>query len=171
MFDSDFTINGKHATITKHFVKTARLFPANVEVYKCAVVFGLLYNTTAAVDTDSEDDTDIPAGVLIKHRDELMFLYRLVMLLDTKSGLTDAEKADKAFRDDADPNGADKVAKNMQLFNSYARGGLEVMYSLFLDGCHTEEEYVRKAREVFLKFSKDLRKEEVADPLSVILDQ
>lgn len=170
MFDSDFTLNGKHATIVKHFVKTAGLFPTNVEVYKCAVVFGLLYNTTAPVDKDSADDTDIPASVLINHHDELMFLYRLVMLLDTKSELSDAERADKAFRDDADPNGAEKVAQNMRLFNSYARGGLEVMNSLFLEGCHTEEEYIRKAKDVFLKFSKDLRKEEIADPLSVILD-
>ena len=66
MFDSDYSLTGKHATYLKFLavknsqddddaesVNSAKLFARYIDVYMNAVVFGLLYNRTAKRDTES----------------------------------------------------------------------------------------------------------------------
>ena len=99
MFESDFTINGKHATYLKFLAQknasapldsgksTAQLFERYIDVYMNAVIFGLIYSRTAPNDSSSEDRARIYADAFNKERENCIFLYRLVMLLDKTQNL------------------------------------------------------------------------------------
>ena len=45
----------------------------------------------------------------------------------------------RAFRDDAEEGNRDKLKANMALFNSYACGGLEVLYNKFQNLSKTDD--------------------------------
>ena len=51
---------------------------------------------------------------------------KIVLLIDDSRGLTTEEKVREAF--DTSPKTEYQYTKNMDLFNSYARGGIEYLY-------------------------------------------
>ena len=84
-------------------------------------------------------------------------MYRLVMLLEKRSDLDSPERIDRAFRDDANESEPEKLKENIDLFNSYVRGGIEEMYEEFIDGHGTTpEDYLDRAMEVMEEFHNDL---------------
>ena len=146
MFEKDYSIKGKHATYMKTLAaKDSGLYERNIDVYMNGAIFGLLFNRCVPRDTDSSDSTNILAEVFSNCRSECVFLYRLVMLLEKQTGLDDKKRVDRAFRDDADESRADQLKENLELFNGYVRGGIEVMYERFILGGNVKEEYLEKA--------------------------
>ena len=124
MFDNDYTINGKHATYLKFLAKknsrdddspdnpkAARLFERYIDVYMNAAVFGLLYSRTAKRDTTSDDRARVYADAFSTERENCVFLYRMVMLLDKTTELTPEERVDRAFRYDTQPEKAEEFKK------------------------------------------------------------
>lgn len=110
MFENDYTINGKHATYLKFLAKknarddqspdnptTARLFERYIDVYMNAAVFGLLYNRTAKRDNSSDDRARVYADAFANERENCIFLYRMVMLLDKTIELSPEERVDPGF--------------------------------------------------------------------------
>lgn len=168
MFEHDFTINGKHATYVKYFCNETKLFRDYIDVYMLGAIFGLLYNRHGVRDRESNDRARIYADAFATHRSECVFLYRLAMLLDHNDQLTSEEKIDRAFRDDADSNSADKLERNMELFNEYVLGGIEYMYEQYIPGCHTEEDYINRAVEIMRKFKDDVSGAPIED---IIIEQ
>lgn len=168
MFESDFTINGKHATYLKFLAQknasapldsgksTAQLFERYIDVYMNAVIFGLIYSRTAPNDSSSEDRARIYADAFNKERENCIFLYRLVMLLDKTQNLSPEERVERAFRYDSQPEKEKEFKKNMELFNDYVRGGIELLYERFTEGCQTKEDYLNKSYEVMETFNKEL---------------
>ena len=75
MFESDYTINGKHATYLKFLAEknsgakdadessptAARIFERYIDVYMNAAIWGLLYDRTAPKDSTSDDRARIYA--------------------------------------------------------------------------------------------------------------
>src|SRR5699024_11401759 len=59
---------------------------------------------------------------------DLVFLYRMVMLLDKTTTLEPTVRVDRAFRYDVQEDKKEEFAANMDLFHSYVRGGIEEMY-------------------------------------------
>lgn len=169
MFENDYTINGKHATFLKFLAKknsrddqspdnptAARLFERYIDVYMNAAIFGLLFNRTAKKDTSSDDRARVYADAFANERENCIFLYRMVMLLDKSTDLTPEERVDRAFRYDTLPEKADKFQQCMELFNDYVRGGIEVMYEQFTDGCQTKDDYLSKTYDVMTTFKNEL---------------
>ena len=182
MFEKDYTINGKHATYLKFLARknsqddqspdnpaAARLFERYIDVYMNAAVFGLLYNRTAKRDTTSNDRARIYADAFIKERENCIFLYRMVMLLDKSTDLTPEERIDRTFRYDSQPEKVEDFHKNMELFHDYVRGGIEAMYEQFTDGCHTQDDYLDKTYEVMTTFKKELEGISYADELAKLI--
>ena len=108
MFENDYTINGKHATYLKFLAKknarddqspdnptAARLFERYIDVYMNAAVFGLLYNRTAKRDNSSDDRARVYADAFANERENCIFLYRMVMLLDKTIELSPEERVDR----------------------------------------------------------------------------
>lgn len=170
MFENDYNITGKHATYLKFLAAknagakdadesgptAAKIFERYIDVYMNAAIWGLLYDRTAAKDTTSDDRARIYADAYAKERENCVFLYRLVMLLDKQTDLDPSVRVDRAFRYDVQADKKDDFSKNMDLFHSYVRGGIEVMYEQFTDGCSTRDDYMDKVYEVLTTFRQEL---------------
>ena len=168
MFENDYTLYGKHATYIKVLaaknakdenestIASAGIFERYIDVYMNGAVWGLLYSKTAKKDSSSSDRARIYADAFATERENCVFLYRLVMLLDKASDITSEERVDRAFRYDSQPEKAQEFKNNMELFNDYVRGGIELMYEHFTDGCTTREDYLNKIYEVMSTFKKEI---------------
>ena len=170
MFENDYTLTGKHATYVKYLVRNAKLYERYIDVYMNGAIFGLLHNHVAEKDNASKDQARIYADAFANCRDDCVFLYRLVMLLESTSNLDSAERIDRAFRDDANEREPEKLASNLDLFNAYVRGGIEELYKQFIDGHgSTSEEYLEHAIEVMEEFRDELAGSDFNDKLSELL--
>ena len=166
MFEHDYTLNGKHATMLKFIANSkaqekdnvgcAAIFNKYITVYLNAAIWGLLYNRTALRDNESEDRARIYADAFNTERETCVFIYRLVMLLDPATKLSNNERIDRAFRDDAKPDNDAKMIKNLDAFNAYVRGGIEQMYETFIEGCTTKDDYFERIIEVMARFSDEV---------------
>ena len=151
LFETDYTINGTHATRLKFLAKknardvdesdntqAAKIFERYIDVYMNAAVWGIYYRRKAKNDRSTKDTASVRADAFIRERETCIFLYRLVMLLDDSENLTQTERIDRAFRYDSLPDKADELKKNLELFHDYVRGGIDLMYEKFTDGCMTD---------------------------------
>lgn len=80
------------------------------------------------------------------------FSYRLVMLADNSTGLSNDEKIDRAFKQDEQP---EKLKENLELFHQYMRGGIEWLYEHVTDGATTKEDYLEKVYEIVNLYKED----------------
>lgn len=169
LFESDYTINGTHATRLKFLAKknsrdddeldnpkAAKIFERYIDVYMNAAVWGISYRRRAKADTSSNDRARIYADAFIRERDNCRFLYRLVMLLDNSEKLTQDERIDRAFRYDTSSDKIDACKKNFELFNDYVRGGIDILYERFTDGCFNRDDYFKKIFSVMTEFQKEI---------------
>ena len=76
--------------------------------------------------------------------------------MDKQTDLDPSVRVDRAFRYDVQADKKDDFSKNMDLFHSYVRGGIEVMYEQFTDGCSTRDDYMDKVYEVLTTFRQEL---------------
>ena len=171
LFETDYTINGTHATKLKFLTKknsrddaepdnpnSAKIFERYIDVYMNAAVFGIYYRRKAKTESSADKSTDrarIYADAFIRERETCVFLYRLVMLLDDSEKLTPTERIDRAFRYDSLPEKADEVKKNLEIFHDYVRGGIDVMYEKFTENCYNRADYLEKT----FSFMKDFKEE------------
>jgi hypothetical protein len=183
MFENDYTLTGKHATYLKFLAvknakdddpdylvaSSARLFERYIDVYMNAAVWGLLYSRTAKRDTTSDDRARIYADAFANERDNCVFLYRMVMLLDKTKDISPEERIDRAFRYDTQPDKVEAFKENMELFNDYVRGGIEAMYEQYTDGCTTRDDYLNKTYEIITTFKKELEGISYEDELLKLL--
>lgn len=144
LFENDVTITGRHATHLKFLVNDAKLYDDYIDVYMNAAVLGYMYSKKEERDNESSDRARIYADAFSNHRSECLFLYRLITLLDDDDISTE-ERLDRAFRYDANPEKETELQKCIDNFNSYVRGGIEYMYSLFTTGCTSRDDYIRAA--------------------------
>lgn len=161
MFDSDYKFKGKHATYIKMMNKqsaknvkiseSTAIFNSAIEIYIIAPLIGVAYQRFVDVDMTSIDETNILLSAFTTHKDDLEFVFRLVMLADETSGLTPDEKIDRAYRDDED---VEKTKENMALFHQYVRGGIEWLYENLIGDDTTKEDYVGNVYNVVEMFSE-----------------
>lgn len=168
MFENDYTIYGKHASYLKFLAKknsqatedggftTAAIFKRYIDVYMNAALWGITYNKQAISDRSSDDRAHILASAFATERDNCVFIYRLVMLLDKSVSIDDQERINRAFRYDTDKDKKEAFEENMKVFNSYVRGGLELMYEKFTTGCSSRDDYFARAYEVL---NEELKKQ------------
>lgn len=163
MFDKEYSFKGKHAEmvsmLTSEFTvsttsnisstpKKHKLFDRNLDVYILAPIIGFMYGRKAEVDTKSDiKPTKIFQGQLSSGYDDLVFNYRLIMLLD-KSNEPDSEKRiEKAFR-------GNQNLDDEALYNRYVLGGVEVLYEKLMKDAKTADEYVNRLYDFLEEFSE-----------------
>lgn len=131
LFENDIKISGKHKLYLQE-LKDTGVFPTYREIYTVCTAVGFLYGLKSPVD-HSEDvkSSTIFASDLTRQKSNLKFLYRLIMLLDEKEEYDIEDYKNRAFRDDAIEDNEEKMKENMDIFNSYFRGGLEKIYDIF----------------------------------------
>lgn len=167
MFDKQYRFRGMHAVrvnaLTSVFddAVTAKLFERNVDVYANAPLVGFLYNRRANVDDTKNPETNqiynqnVMGDRVIYSQEELMFNFRLIMLLDKDFEPDEEKRINKAFRyvgeDPADE----------ERFDSYVRGGVDLLYEKLIEGASSPEDYVNNFYD-FIEEFKDKFNENIS---------
>ena len=171
MFDKQYRFRGRHAirvdALTSVFdsESKAKLFDRNVDVYANAPLVGFLYGRTADPDDTRNPENNqvynqnVMGDRVIYSQEELTFNFRLIMLLDKAYEPNEEIRINKAFRHmGEDP--ADEAC-----FDSYVRGGVDVLYEKLIEGVSSPDEYVMRlydfVEEFQEKFNEELSIEEI----------
>lgn len=162
MFNKPFILKGKHATYIRFLsaqtkvndknAKGAFVIKTAVDIYNIAPLIGVAYNKKSDEDTNSTDSYTIFGDAMIQHQSNLEVAYRLVMLAENTSDLSNDEKISRAFKEDEQP---EKMVQNLELFHQYMRGGIEWLYEHFTDGATTKEDYLEKVFEITSLYKED----------------
>lgn len=113
------------------------LFATVVDIYAVAPLVGYLYQRSVPRD-GNEPTKNIMEGALASHKEKLIFSYELISILDKKSEPDLNERIRRAFR------ATDETAKlGLDVFNGYARGGIEILYEKLVEGASTPEDMLR----------------------------
>ena len=158
MFSSDIYVRGKYASWLKFLSektekndkseKVAGVFKRDIDVYLTAAVIGLNFGLRRETDNNS-DKAKIHVDTVLKEQNNLMFIFRIAMLVDNSTGLNTDEKINRAFKSPDTP-------ENIELFNSYVRGGIEWLYEQFTEGTTTKDDYLAKVYEIVDSFNSEL---------------
>lgn len=155
LFDKEFEFKGKHATYCRFLKDEIKLFKTFREVYTVSAIIGFLNSTKSKVDDEKVQPASILPSELAQKRPVLTYIYRLIMLLDETEGFDIKNYQDRTFRDDADvEEHPEKLKANMELFNAYAMGGLEILYDKFKD-CKEKIDVVNTLYEYLDDFYSD----------------
>lgn len=165
MFDKQYRFRGRHAYYTKMLVSAfdsvskAQLFNRNVDIYINAPLIGFLYHRMAKLDNMKDSDTDqvynqnVMGDRVIYSKDELMFNFQLIMLLDEEYEPNVKKRIDKAFR----TNG--KAQEDEDRFDSYVRGGIEVLYEKLIEGAKEPQDYIDRLYDFIEDFQERFNSE------------
>ena len=155
LFENDVTITGIHASHMKFLVNETKLFNDYIDVYMNAAVFGYYYSKKENKDTEIDDRARIYADAFSTHREECLFIYRLIMLLDD-SEVPLEERLDRTFRYDSNDEKDEELAECIELFHKYVRGGIEYMFEKFTSGCTSEEDYLKASFDITRDFKDSI---------------
>ena len=151
-------INGKFARYTDALwvqnqiqnSKFTRLF----DVYAAAVMVGLLTETRLEDDLIGDGRRTIQVDQLTHEYKRFTTLMQAVILVDQSRNLDVRTKAQMAF--DSNPKTEQVYRENMELFHSYARGGLEQLYNrLVLRSLGYEDEFSDTKISNIIEFAKN----------------
>lgn len=122
-------ISGKYADYadalwTQNDIKNS-YFKRLIDLYTVAAAIGIRTKHKAADDTTSDKRRTIQMEQLLTNLQTLQELMKIALIIDDSRALTLEEKLDSAFRL---PESEEIYKRNMNLFNSYMRGGLEYLY-------------------------------------------
>jgi len=159
MFDKQYRFKGRHALrvdqLTGVFdeISKAKLIDRNVDVYANAPLIGFLYGRTADLDDTKNPETEqvynqnVMGDRVIYSSEELQFNFRLIMLLDANYEPDVEKRIDKAFKH----MGEDPADE--ERFDSYVRGGVDVLYEKLIEGSNDPGDYINRLYEFVEEFN------------------
>lgn len=147
-FRKDVKFTGKHKEyvdalwkqndINNSFIRTL------YELYGIAAIIGLRTNMQSPVDKENSGESrNLQTAQLIKYESVLNMIMTTVLLLENTTGRTRDEKIDRAFRG---PQSEEELEEDLELFNSYVRGGIEFLYSELVERVLTSEDAYTDAK-------------------------
>lgn len=126
------------------------LFKRVIDVYMIAPMVGYLYNRQAPQDgNDQATSKSVFEGAFSNEHDRMLFTYQLITVLDKKSLPDINDRLRRAFSDKDEENAA-----GLAVFDSYARGGIEVLYENLVDGASTPEDLANKLADFVMDFDE-----------------
>ncbi len=153
MFDKEYSFRGIHAEkvikLTAKFDINNQLFSRNLDVYMAAPVIGFLYGRKADIDKGTET-TKIFPDILMHEQPNLMFNYRLIMLLDKENEPNLEKRMNKAFR----YYGREEAQPDEQLYDKYVRGGIEILYEKLIETVANSEDYLKNLYDFLEEFEE-----------------
>lgn len=171
MFDKQYRFRGRHAVRVDKLTgvfdtnSKAKLFERNVDVYANAPLIGFLYSRTADIDDEKNPETNqvynqnVMGDRVIYSQEELTFNFRIIMLLDKEYEPDEEKRIDKAFRHMGE--NPDDEAR----FDSYVRGGVDVLYEKLIEGASSPDDYVSRlydfVEEFQERFNEDIASDEI----------
>ena len=171
MFDKQYRFRGRHALrvdqLTSAFdgESKAQLFARNVDVYTNAPIIGFLYGRKAEPDDTKNPETNqvynqnVMGDRVIYSGDELQYNFWLIMLLDANYEPDEEKRINKAFRH----YGQDPADE--ERFDSYVRGGIDVLYEKLVEGDSTPEAFANRLYEFIDEFNERFNSEISSDDI------
>ena len=101
-------------------------FSKLLDLYAVAAIIGFRKGRRLADDKLTSEKRTIQLDQVASNYTRFYTIMQLILLLDDSRGLSPEEKAKMAF--DTNPKSEKTYTENMELFHSYARGGLEYLY-------------------------------------------
>lgn len=159
MFDKQYRFFGSHAekvnALTAIFDETSKskLFDRNLDVYINAPIVGFLYNKKAEKDTKGDiNPQNIFPEQMINASDKLKYNLRLIILLDSENEQDEQKRIERAFR---------KFGQNedLELFDQYVLGGVDVLYEKLIDGASNPISYVERLYDFLEEFNDRFNQE------------
>lgn len=154
IFSGEYSFRGSHADkvirLTAAFdKKNNQLFKRNLDVYLLAPIVGFLYQRTADLDRSSDSNTKIFPQQISNEQSAMWQTYRLIMLLDKRNDPDFDNRVDKAFRNYSKLQPQDSDA---QLYESYVRGGIDVLYEKLIETARSEDDYLKNLYDFMEEF-------------------
>ena len=169
-FNRPIRLRGIHAAYAQYLTTErgqkrpggVNIFLRVMDLYMVSILLGLHYNRTASLD-DSEVElktvfggnsslgdkkiasSNIEADTVFASNKSLNHIYRVVMLNENVRGLSDEDKIANAFKSEGNQA---KIDSNIELMNSFARGGIEILYERFQGLSKDEDEVLRVQFEI-----------------------
>ena len=171
MFDKQYRFKGRHALRVEQLtgvfdeLSKAKLIDRNVDVYANAPLIGFLYGRTADLDDTKNPETNqvynqnVMGDRVIYSGDELQYNFWLIMLLDANYEPDEEKRIDKAFRH----YGQDPADE--ERFDSYVRGGIDVLYEKLVEGDSTPEAFANRLYEFIDEFNDRFNSEISSDDI------
>lgn len=153
-FNKEYVFRGKHAQYVKALTTTFGknenyiMFKRNYDVYLLAPIIGFLNKKVAEIDTSSDETTKIFLEQILKIKEDVKYNYRLIMLNDKKHEPDYEERINKAFK----YIGTSEGEKDLELFNKYVLGGVEILYERIIKKVKTSEDYILNLTEFTKEF-------------------
>lgn len=155
LFENEIEFNGKYATMVRFLKDELGLFGTFREAYVISAIIGFVNEREMTRDNQEKvQAASIFPSELSKRKQDLRFIYRLIMLLRNEEDFTIDDYKNRTFKDDPEEN-MDIIKSNMDIFNSYACGGVEYLYDEF-QNCQRIEETVDKLYELLHRFSSNV---------------
>lgn len=123
-----FTLDNNEGKTDNYYV-----FDSILQCYMCAAMIGIIEKRTSPVDNTKTTPANIFAEIVNKNRNNLERIYHH-MVLTTYTDMSIDARIKKAFSVDKE-----NEAEEEEKFNSYVRGGLEIINERFND-CKTFED-------------------------------
>lgn len=159
MFDKQYRFTGSHAeqvsALTSVFddIAKAKLFERNLDVYMNAPLIGFFFKRKGIKNSDGAiADQNIFPEQLINNSEQLKYIFRLILILDSQYESDENARLDKAFR----CFGADEA--DLQLFDAYVLGGVEVLYEKLINGSTDPVEYINRMYDFVEEFNERFNK-------------
>lgn len=158
MFNGEYRFKGRHAERVVRLcsafdnVSNAILFKRFLDVYINAPLVGFLYGRRADPDYTKNgagqvEDRKVFAAQVINSSKDLQFNFWLIMLLDSDYEPDEDKRIDKAFKKmGQDPNDEER-------FDSYVRGGVDVLYEKLMEGDTEPGDYVNRLYDFLSEFN------------------
>lgn len=155
MFRKQYRFTGTHADmvneLTAIFDDSAKvkLFEHNYDVYINAPIIGFLYHRKGKKNTNSEiADQNIFPEQMINNSEQLTYLLRLILILDSEYEADEEKRLDKAFREFG------KDESDLILFDSYVLGGVEVLYEKLIAEASGTGDYINRMYDFIEEFNE-----------------
>ena len=120
-------ITGKHRNYADALWTQNKIFESHIErlvdLYMIATAVGICNKRKSPLDPGEK--RTVQTKQLSENISDLNMLMRIVIILDDSSGKSVEERIEEAFRI---PDNYEDYKRNMNLFDSYFRGGLEILY-------------------------------------------
>lgn len=182
MFDKDFRITGKHANYWKDLCELAgnvpdreqhnnfKIFSAYIDAYVVCPLIGFQYNRKSVIDNSEEGNAGMLAEVFGKRRQELKYVYQIIMMLDTDSEPDEDKRLYRAFKFAAETS-EDKslIEENMKIYNAYFLGGLEILHEEFVEQCHDDDDYLKQMYDYVKRFYDEQDGDAIRDGINKYL--
>lgn len=149
MFDKEYRFKGRHALrmgkLTARFDEESKssIFDRNIDVFINAPLVGFLFNRKAELDNTRNpqsgeiESQHVMGDRILGSRDELLFSYRLIMLLDKNNEGSLNKRIEKAFKN------IEPTKEDEELFYAYTRGGIDVLYEKIIEESNNPDDYIK----------------------------